>query len=82
MSTEPIQPENYLSVYRRAFKEYGGRALWNVRQFENPSPEDALAIRRQLREERVARAAEMDSEILQANGLEVTWLRREPAIYT
>lgn len=34
------------------------------------------------REERVARAAEVDSKILQAKGLEVTWLRREPAIYT
>jgi len=34
------------------------------------------------REERVARAAGEDSAILQAEGLEVTWLRREPAIYT
>lgn len=45
MSTEPIQPENYLYFYRRAFKEYGGRPLWNVRQLENPSPEDALITR-------------------------------------
>ena len=34
------------------------------------------------REARVARAAAEDSAILQAEGLEVTWLRREPAIYT
>jgi hypothetical protein len=34
------------------------------------------------REERVARAAAEDTEILQAEGLEVTWVRREPAIYT
>lgn len=34
------------------------------------------------REERVARAATEDCEILQAEGLEVTWVRREPAIYT
>lgn len=34
------------------------------------------------REERVARAAQEDSAILQADGFEVTWLRREPAIYT
>ena len=36
----------------------------------------------QDREERVARAAREDSDILQAEGLEVIWLRREPAIYT
>lgn len=51
MSTEPIQPKKYPSFYRQAFKEYGCRAPWNVRQLENPSPEDALAIMRQLREE-------------------------------
>ncbi len=34
------------------------------------------------REERVARAAEEDSAILQDAGLQVVWLRREPAIYT
>ncbi|MBI5604516.1 MAG: hypothetical protein HY879_14310 [Deltaproteobacteria bacterium] len=34
------------------------------------------------REERVAHAAETDSKILQAKGLEVIWLRREPTIYT
>lgn len=34
------------------------------------------------REERVAKAAAEDTETLQAEGFEVTWLRREPAIYT
>ncbi|MBI5191511.1 MAG: hypothetical protein HZA22_12695 [Nitrospirae bacterium] len=34
------------------------------------------------REERVARAAVEDTEALRADGLEVIWLRREPAIYT
>jgi hypothetical protein len=34
------------------------------------------------REERVAHAATEDSAILLAEGLEVLWLRREPAIYT
>ncbi|MBF0565724.1 MAG: hypothetical protein HQK89_10810 [Nitrospirae bacterium] len=34
------------------------------------------------REERVARAAEEDSAVLQANGYAIQWLRREPAIYT
>lgn len=34
------------------------------------------------REERVARAAEADSAVLQANGFDVRWLRREPAMYS
>ena len=34
------------------------------------------------REERVAFAAEEDSAILRVEGLDVVWLRREPAIYT
>ncbi len=34
------------------------------------------------REERVAQAAMEDTETLKAFGFEVTWLRREPAIYT
>ena len=34
------------------------------------------------REERVARAAAEDIQTLQAEGLEVTWVRREPAIHT
>lgn len=33
------------------------------------------------REERVARAAQEDSALLQANGYELQWLRREPAMY-
>ena len=143
MGKELTTQDDYVSFYRRAFKDYGSRALWNVRQHENPSPEEALAIngnyvlkatwplvvwlnklrRRAVslsklqsqilrllaaqrdpesyvagstplnrdgfrtsddidifhdREERVARAAEMDSEILQAKGLEVTWLGASP----
>jgi hypothetical protein len=34
------------------------------------------------REERVAHAAEEDTAALQAEGLDIVWLRREPAIYT
>jgi hypothetical protein len=34
------------------------------------------------REERVALAAEEDAALLQADGLDVVWLRRQPAIYT
>lgn len=52
MKPEPAnQPEDYVSLYRRAFKEFGGRALWNVRELEDPNPKDALVIARYLRVE-------------------------------
>ncbi len=40
-----------MSLYRSAFKEFGGRALWNVRELEDPGPKDALVIARYLRVE-------------------------------
>jgi hypothetical protein len=49
MAAEQAQTPDYVSLYRRAFAEYGALALWNVRSFENPEPEDALAITRALR---------------------------------
>ena len=52
MKTEPAnQPDNLVSLYRSAFKEFGSRALWNVRELERPNPEDALVIARYLRVE-------------------------------
>jgi hypothetical protein len=49
MSTEPSQPEDLASLYRRAFAEYGTRALWNMRPVKEPTPADALAITQALR---------------------------------
>jgi len=48
MSTEPEEPENLTTLYRRAFAEYG-HALWNLRQVKLPTPADALAITQALR---------------------------------
>jgi hypothetical protein len=48
MSAETIQPE-YVTLYKRAFAEFGAQALWNFRLFETPSPEDALVVARALR---------------------------------
>lgn len=39
----------FVSLYRRAFAEYGTQALWNMRPIEEPTPADALAITRALR---------------------------------
>ena len=49
MRTETDQTEDFVSLCRSAFKEFGGRALSNVRELENPRLEDALAITRHLR---------------------------------
>jgi len=43
------QQDDFVSLYRRAFKEYGARALWNMRALDDPTPADALAITRALR---------------------------------
>lgn len=40
---------NFQALYRRAFAEYGTRALWNKRRLEAPIPEDALVVARALR---------------------------------
>jgi hypothetical protein len=52
MSTEPEQLEEDLAnLYRRAFAEYGARALWNKREIEAPTAADALVVARALRVE-------------------------------
>ena len=49
MNGQTTEPEDFVSLYRRAFTEYGTRALWNKRRFEEPTPEDALVVARALR---------------------------------
>jgi hypothetical protein len=49
MSPEMEQPEDFVNLYRRAFKDYGARALWSMRPVEDPTPADALAITPALR---------------------------------
>jgi hypothetical protein len=39
------------TLYRRAFANYRARALWNLRQFEDPTIEQALSVARHLRVE-------------------------------
>ncbi len=43
------EPENFASLYRRAFSEFGTEALWNMRPVEEPTAADALAITKALR---------------------------------
>ena len=42
-------PSDVVGLYRRAFAEFRSRALWNIREFEDPTIEQVLAITRQLR---------------------------------
>jgi hypothetical protein len=66
MSIEPPQPENFLILYRRAFTEYGTRALWNKRLLEEPTPDDALVVARALRIEGNREARRLAEQIEQA----------------
>jgi hypothetical protein len=54
--------EDFASLYRRAFQDYGTSALWSSRAVLDPTPEDALAITHSLRVEgdlRARRLAEL-----------------------
>jgi hypothetical protein len=41
--------EEIAELYRRAFVQFGAPALWNIKQVDNPTVEQILAITRQLR---------------------------------
>jgi hypothetical protein len=49
MSDQTAQPQDFASLYRLAFAQYGTQALWNKRLLEAPTPEDALVVARALR---------------------------------
>jgi hypothetical protein len=66
MSTEPALPDDFASLYRRAFKQYGARALWSTRLLETPTPEDALVVARALRIEGNRDARYLAEQIEQA----------------
>jgi hypothetical protein len=66
MSTESSSPEDFVSLYRRAFSEYGIRALWNKRPLDSPTPEDALVVARALRIEGDREARQLAEQIERA----------------
>jgi hypothetical protein len=49
MSTGLPPTGDIASLYRRAFAEYGARALWSMRPIDGPTAADALAITKALR---------------------------------
>jgi hypothetical protein len=66
MTNETPQAPDVTSLYRRAFDEFGTRALWNVRRQEEPTCADALAITRALRVEGNLSARRLAEQIEQA----------------
>ena len=65
--TEPMpQPEDFASLYRRAFAKFGTSALWSSRAVPDPTPADALAITRTLRVEGDLNARRLAEQIEQA----------------
>ncbi|HEY0420524.1 MAG TPA: hypothetical protein VGC80_13490 [Acetobacteraceae bacterium] len=62
MSAEP-DPPLFVSLYRRAFREYGAAALWSSAPVPDPTPADALAITRSLRVEGNLAARRLAEEI-------------------
>jgi hypothetical protein len=66
MTTEAAEPPDFATLYRRAFAEYGTLALWNMRSFEVPTPEDALVVARTLRIEGNLQARRLAEQIEQA----------------
>jgi hypothetical protein len=55
-----------MTLYRRAFADYGAQALWNIRAFETPTAEDALVVARALRVEGDMQARFLAEEIERA----------------
>ncbi len=63
MNEQPIQPPECVTLYRRAFADYGAQVLWNMRIFEKPSREDALVVACALRVEGEMKARSQAEEI-------------------
>ena len=66
MTTEPTNPTDFATLYRRAFAEYGTHALWNKRLLDAPTPEDALVVARALRIEGDREARRLAEQIERA----------------
>jgi hypothetical protein len=66
MNKTPSESEDFTSLYRRAFADFGTHALWNKRLLEKPTPEDALVIARALRIEGDREARKLAEQIEKA----------------
>jgi hypothetical protein len=64
--SEPTPPPEYVTLYRRAFEEFGVAALWSSKPVPDPTPADALAITYSLRVEGNLQARRLAEQIEQA----------------
>jgi hypothetical protein len=62
---KPTQAD-VVGLYRRAFAEFGSHALWNIKELDDPTVEQMLAITRQLRIEGDMSARRLAEQIEQA----------------
>jgi hypothetical protein len=58
--------DDVAELYRRAFTEFGTRALWNIKRLDNPTVAQILAITRQLRTEGDMNARRLAEQIERA----------------
>ena len=63
---EAPSKNDVVGLYRRAFAQFGARALWNLKEFDDPTVEQMLAIPRQLRTEGDMNARCLAEQIEQA----------------
>ena len=80
MSDQATEAASFISLYRRAFAEYGTQALWNKCLLDAPTKEDALVVARALRIEGDREARRLAEQIEQAcrAGLPCHSLRFKP----
>jgi hypothetical protein len=65
MNGQTPLPE-FVSLYRRAFEDFGASALWSSRPVPDPTPADALAITHSLRVEGNLQARRLAERIEEA----------------
>ncbi len=65
-SADPAAPQALKHLYHQAFRAFGVTALWNLREIDDPTPAEALAITRQLRVEGDMRARRLAESIERA----------------
>ncbi|MGO9269786.1 MAG: hypothetical protein ACLQOO_05950 [Terriglobia bacterium] len=51
MGDSTTEREDFVTLYRRAFEEFGASALWSSKPVPDPTPADAVAITHSLRVE-------------------------------
>jgi hypothetical protein len=66
MPDAPAKPADFVSLYQRAFEEFGASALWSSRAVPDPTAADALAITHTLRVEGDLKARRLAEQIEQA----------------